>query len=787
MLTTRTPQRKTSTVKRLSQRNKTSLTVEQLEGRSLLATGLATYYHMLVPNGSANPYGSPAPVGLTPSQIRLAYGFNSINFNGIVGDGTGQTIAIVDAYDDPAFVNSTSSSFVNSDLHKFDVAFGIADPPSFVKVNQSGGSTMPPSNTGWAGEIALDVEWAHALAPKANIVLVEANSNSYTDLFAAVNYAKSRAGVSVISMSWGGGEFSSETSYDSTFTTPSGHQGVTFVASTGDSGSPSGYPALSPRVVAVGGTRLFINSSGYVSENGWSGSGGGISTYENKPAYQSSVTQSSTRRTAPDVAFDADPNSGVAVYDSFGNGSTAPWVQVGGTSFSAPAWGALIAIADQGRVLAGQGTLDGFSQTLPKLYSLSSADFHDVTTGSNGGFSAGAGYDLVTGRGSPIANLVAKDLVDGGGGGGSGQNGPRITAATPSGTVSGAVTSVVVTFDRAINPTTFTTADITFTGPSGTITITSITPVTGSNNTQFLIAFASQTQAGTYTMTLGPDIRDASGLMMDQNQNGIAGESSDTYTDTFGISNTTTFSATGLPKGIYDFQDTVSTITVPGNYLITKLTVQLNISHTWDADLYIWLVSPSGQTVVLSANNGGSGDNYTNTIFDSTAATSIDFGVAPFAGAYRPEQSLSVFNGKNAKGTWTLVVEDQGYLDQGKLNAWSLIIQGVAGDGSGSPAARSNTSSDTALNLWLSLPGRHDAAIQGLLGSSQTTTTLGASSNLRATLPMGGFTLPGIANNLSLGGITSVVGGVPRQEATDLEQLIAEIWNTIRGLDRLFE
>src|SRR5262249_13296708 len=125
-------------------------------------------------------------------------------------------------------VSSTASNFSTSDLHKFDVAFGIADPPSFKKVNQSGGTTYPAGNTGWGTEIALDVEWSHAIAPKANIILVEASSSSYANLFAAVNWAKAQSGVSAVSMSFGGGESSGETSYDSTFTTPTGHNGVTF-------------------------------------------------------------------------------------------------------------------------------------------------------------------------------------------------------------------------------------------------------------------------------------------------------------------------------------------------------------------------------------------------------------------------------------------------------------------------------------------------------------------------------------------------------------------------------
>ena len=386
------------------------LRFEELEERAM-PSAVTPDYTVFHPAGSANPYYYTSPVGLTPAQIRHAYGIDAISFNGVVGDGTGQTIAIIDAYDDPKFVNSTDPNFVNSDLHKFDQALGIPDPPSFRKVSQTGSTTaLPGQDAGWGGEIALDVEWAHALAPGANILLVEARSASYTDLVVnAVNYARQQPGVSVVTMSFGGDEFSSETSLDRYFTTPGGHTGVTFIASTGDSGTPGGYPALSPNVLAVGGTSLYLSGGNYGSESGWSGSGGGVSTYEPLPGYQQGFVSGSKRAT-PDVSFDADPNTGVAVYDSLNNSASAPWWQVGGTSFSSPAWASLIAIANQGRAINGQASLDGPTGTLPKIYSLPASDFHDITTGDNG-YAAGVGYDLVTGRGSPIANLLIPDLV----------------------------------------------------------------------------------------------------------------------------------------------------------------------------------------------------------------------------------------------------------------------------------------------------------------------------------------------------------------------------------------
>jgi hypothetical protein len=361
--------------------------------------------HLLSHPSNMAPFGTTGPTGYSPAQVRHAYGFDQISFNGVAADGTGTTIAIVDAYDDPTAA---------SDLHQFDVAFGLPDPV-FTKVNQSGGSTMPAADAGWAQEIALDVEWAHAIAPKANILLVEANDASDTNLYAAVDYAARQARVVAVSMSWGGSEYSSEAQDDSHFKTPSGHPGVAFVVASGDSGAPAEYPSSSPNVLSVGGTTLNLSSGNYGSESGWSGSGGGTSTYETQPAYQKGVvTQSSTRRATPDVSYDANPNTGFPVYLTYGNSTSAPWLQFGGTSDAAPQWAGLVAIADQGLALQGKGSLDGAAQLLPALYQLPASDFHDVTSGTSTGsphYSAGSGYDLVTGRGTPRANLVVSALV----------------------------------------------------------------------------------------------------------------------------------------------------------------------------------------------------------------------------------------------------------------------------------------------------------------------------------------------------------------------------------------
>ena len=384
---------------------------ETLEARDVLTAGFfEPQYILFNPTDSSitTPAMTAGPTGMTPAQVRHAYGIDQITFNGgtIVGNGAGMTIAIVDAYDDPNIAD---------DLRRFDAAFGLPDP-KFTKVNQNGGTAYPAADKGWAGEIALDVEWAHAIAPLANILLVEAFDSSWNNMATAVAYAARQPGVVAVSMSWGGGEFPGETAFDSAFLTPSGHAGVTFVASSGDNGAPASYPATSPNVLSVGGTTLTLNSAGNIaSETSWGGSGGGISTQEEQPSYQRGfVTQSTTRRGNPDVAYDANPNTGFAVYDSYNNGSAKPWSQFGGTSAGAPQWAAIIAIADQGRSLNGLSSLDGRSQTLPMLYSFAASDFNDITSGTSNGstvYAAGAGYDLVTGRGSPKANLVVRDLV----------------------------------------------------------------------------------------------------------------------------------------------------------------------------------------------------------------------------------------------------------------------------------------------------------------------------------------------------------------------------------------
>jgi hypothetical protein len=215
-------------------------------------------------------------------------------------------------------------------------------------------------------------------------------------------------------MSWGFNEFPKEASYNSYFTTPAGHTGITFIAASGDSGAQGSveWPSAAPSVLAVGGTTLFLGLSGnYQSELAWVDSGGGHSLYEPVPSYQRSV-QSGAKRSTPDVAFDADPNTGVLVYQTSLLTGQGSWQIVGGTSLGTPAWAAIIAIADQGRALAGKGSLDGATQTLPALYSVPRADYHTVVPVSHRTARADfAGLSTATGLGSPDGASLVTDLA----------------------------------------------------------------------------------------------------------------------------------------------------------------------------------------------------------------------------------------------------------------------------------------------------------------------------------------------------------------------------------------
>jgi len=325
------------------------------------------------PNASPNA-GSPS--GLNPADLRSAYKLSTTA-------GSGQTVAIVDAFDDPN---------AEADLGVYRSQFGIAACTTangcFRKVNQRGvQGNYPRRNTGWAEEISLDLDMVSAICPNCHILLVEADTNSFANLAAAVDKAAA-LGANAISNSYGGAEYSTEVSDQSHFN----HPGIAITASSGDSGFGPQFPAASQYVTAVGGTTLTRagNSRGW-SETAWSGAGSGCSAFISKPSWQHD--SGCSRRTIADVSADADPNTGVSVYDTF---RTSGWLVFGGTSVSSPIIASVYALAGN----AGSVTYGSFP------YSHTSSLF-DVTSGSNGSCggsylcTAVTGYDGPTGLGTP--------------------------------------------------------------------------------------------------------------------------------------------------------------------------------------------------------------------------------------------------------------------------------------------------------------------------------------------------------------------------------------------------
>ena len=315
--------------------------------------------------------------GYGPAQIAHAYGFDLVSTN---GDGRGQTIAIIVGFGSPT---------LQQDLNAFCSQYALA--LANVTIVYPSGKPRK-SDAGWASETSLDVEWAHAMAPGASLVVVVSPDDSINNLMASVNYALTNVKASVVSMSWGTREFYGDAMYDSSFNSSS----MAFVAAAGDNGAEVDWPACSPYVLGVGGTTLKCSTNGMIiSEAGWRGSGGGVSKTEYLPAFQAGWNVNSGRG-VPDVSYVADPYTGVEVYYNGG------WQVLGGTSVGVPQWAALLA-----RRASLGGTVNAsFSAALYGNASASYAmNLRDIIVGNNG-YPCTSRYDLVTGLGSPVANQI---------------------------------------------------------------------------------------------------------------------------------------------------------------------------------------------------------------------------------------------------------------------------------------------------------------------------------------------------------------------------------------------
>ena len=345
---------------------------------------------------------SPPKTCETPASLACVYGLTNyvsgcpIQGTTALPTGGWGAIAVVEAYD---------NSHAEHDLGVFSAQFGLPD------CTVSNGcfsvfytdNTVPPPDPGAADEHVLDIEWAHAMAPQAKIIMVEGQDGSLAEHMKAIKLASEKvlaAGGGIVSISWTIDEFVGETAYDSYFQTP----GIVYVVSSGDYSAPARFPSTSPYVISAGGTSVIRDAQGnFVMETGWStdptvpvgsksGGSGGPSLYEPRPSFQNSVMKKvGTARGTPDISFDADPKTGVCVYSTIHGG----WLKDGGTSVAAPALSGIINVANR-RATSSQDELNFIYNSAIKNYH---TYWHDITQGNNG-FPALTGYDFVTGLGS---------------------------------------------------------------------------------------------------------------------------------------------------------------------------------------------------------------------------------------------------------------------------------------------------------------------------------------------------------------------------------------------------
>lgn len=566
----------------------------------------------------------------TPAQIRAAYGLSALPAAGAslttaqaAALGAGQTIYLIDAYHDATAL---------SDLNAFSTKFGLptcsnvtitsnakmATPPAacqFVQVYSSTRgtttTTVPAYNATWAPESKLDVQWAHAIAPLARIVLIEMPSAMSNAILDANTLAKN-LGPGVVSMSFGSTEAGWASTTDSYFV----GTGMTFVAAAGDSGAQVLWPSVSPNVLAVGGTSTNVSSSGSRIEVAWTGSGGGMSAYEALPAWQSGVTPAGgsalARRAVPDVAFNASPMTGEYVAVTL-PGKTTVWSAYGGTSIAAPQWAGLVAVANGIRAANAKAALGDVHALIYKSIAAVPGTYasamHDVIEGGNGTCAtcrAGTGFDQSTGWGSPNASQLFEVLT--------GVTTPQavVSAAptVPGGALAtGKVGTALSQSLKITAPTGTTTSYATSGAPSGvaidsTGTLKWSAPVAGSYSfTVTAKTAAGKSASATYSLKVIPGT-----APVFTSSTGYTGTAGAAFAGTLAATNpntgTLSFSVTGAPSGLVASSSGALSWAAPvaGSYtLTTKVADSYGYSATRTVTLSIAGVATNHAPTVAAA------------------------------------------------------------------------------------------------------------------------------------------------------------------------------------------
>jgi hypothetical protein len=568
---------------------------------------------------SISPNATPS--GFGPSQLQSAYALSSL----VASGGSGTTVAIVDAYNDPD---------ITSDLTTYRSQFGLPTCTTasgcFKVVNQNGAtSPLPTNDTGWSGEIALDVEMVSASCPACHILLVEANSANNSDLDTAVNYAAAHA--QIVSNSYGGSETSSDTS-DSSYN----HPGTLILASSGDEGYVVEFPASSPTVMAVGGTALKTasNSRGW-TETVWNtsnseGAGSGCSKYEAQPSWQTANTTIKSlcsKRAVADVSAVADPATGVAVLDSYGSGG---WTVYGGTSVASP-------------LVAGIFAVTGHASATPQFPYANSSDFYDVTSGqtssscTNALCKAQAGWDGPTGIGTPNGAAMAGSSPPP-------TNDFSVSVSPSSGSVTaGAGTSATV--NTATTAGSAQTVSLSVSGaPSGVTASISPTSVTSGSSATLSISTTSSVTPGSYPLTItGSAASGSHTTTYTLTVNGSGGSCTTTtqkltnpgfesgstgWSSTSGVINTDgAYARTGKGYAWLDgygttHTDTLSqTVSVPSNACSATFSfwLYINTSETTTTTAYDKLTVSAGGTTLATYSNLNHSSGYVQKSFNLSA------------------------------------------------------------------------------------------------------------------------------------------------------------------------
>ena len=594
----------------------------------------------------ATPMASTAVATYSPAQIRAAYGLPALPAIGATLSatqtaqlGAGQTIYIVDAMHDPNVVAElaafnqkfglpTCTTKAISATASLPLAAASASACEFSVVynTASGGMTSaaPAYDAGWATEITLDVQWAHATAPLARIVLIEAPDASINSLLGAIKLANAM-GPGIVSMSFGATEGSWTASVNSVFTASN----MTYLAATGDSGAAVSWPSVSPNVVAVGGTTLTYSGTGTRSEITWSGTGGGTSAYTATPSYQTNAVPGMgtvAGRTVADVAFNADPSTGQYVATQTPGSATVTWISAGGTSLSTPQWAGLVAVVNAQRARAAKAVLGtphtvlyGSIATVPGTYASAFADITKGSHGTCGTCAAGIGYDRPTGLGTPNVAGLLTALT-----GTSTATPPVVASASISGKVGTALS--FQTTVTASNPVTYALSG----APSGmTISSTGLVswaaPVAGSYAVK-VTATDTQTKlsgSGTYTVAIVAVVATAP-VVKAATVSGIAGQAL-SYTVGVTAQNAPTYTLSGAPSGLSI--NTAGVISwanpVAGTYAVTVVARDSKTGLTGQGVITL-NIAASGLVITANAMTGVVGKPISGTIaISAPGATSV--------------------------------------------------------------------------------------------------------------------------------------------------------------------